>query len=65
MSSNTKELVLQFNLACQTALDLVAPLKIRQSKPRLEPWLNDNVGLDTGLQDSRMKVEKGQVAGFF
>ncbi len=28
---------------CQTVMDTVAPLKIRQPKTKFEPWLNDTV----------------------
>jgi len=43
VSSNTEELLIKFYSACLTVLDSVAPLKIRQPKPRSEPWLNDHI----------------------
>lgn len=41
LAASIDELNDGFNSACRTALDSVAPIKIRQPKPKTEPWFNE------------------------
>lgn len=41
--SNTEELPSYFGSVCQAVLDSVAPLRLKQPKPKSKPWLIINV----------------------
>lgn len=39
---SAEELLSSFNSACTGILDTIAPLKVRRTKSKSEPWLNDS-----------------------
>ncbi len=40
---SAEELFSEFNCACVNVLNTVAPVKTLKSKPRVDPWIDDNI----------------------